>query len=1079
MPVARFLAVGLALLSAVTAAHAEDPPATAAEPADVGTKSPLEGLTYRLIGPFRGGRATGVAGVTSEPNTYYFGAATGGLWKTIDGGTRWQPLWDDFPEASPAVGAVAVAPSDPKTVYVGTGEINIRGNVATGNGLYKSTDAGKTWHAIGLRDTQVIGRIIVDPTDPNIVLVAALGHPFGDNPDRGVFRSTDGGAHWKKVLYVDAKTGASDVAFDPSNPKVLYAGLWQAYRKPWIMESGGPGSGLYKSFDGGEHWRRLSGGGLPDGILGRINVAPSPDPNVVYAMVEAKKGGLFRSDDGGNTWALVSDKNSIKQRAWYFNTVFADPKDAQTVYVLNTSLYRSTDGGKSFKTVKTEHGDNHELWIDPTNTRRMIEGNDGGAVVTVDGGESWTSEMNQPTAQIYHIAADNEFPFRLYGDQQDNSSLSISTAGRSGGVGIEDWNPVGGGESGFIIPDPTDANVVYGGGYDAELTRHDRRTGETLQITPWPRNTMGWGAANLQFRFQWTAPIMISKFEPHALYFAAQVLFRSLDQGHSWTVISPDLTRNDKSKQQPSGGPLTKDNTSVETYDTIFAVAESPRAKDLIWVGSDDGLVHVTRDGGGHWSDVTPKGMPDFATVQMIEPDPDNAGTAYVVADRHRLDDFKPYAFRTEDYGKTWAPISAGLAPDAYLHVIRRDPARVGLLYAGTETGIMMSYDDGAHWQSLQLNLPVVPVHDLVVHGDSLAVATHGRAFWMLDDLSPVRQWAPAIPTETAHLFKPAVANHTLFGGGGDNLRYFGARNPPGGAVINYTLSSQIGKPRPSKDADKDADKKDKDKDKIDPLDERISLDILDSRGNAIRHFPESEDAKSPGEDDSKAEPEEDDDAESGSKPAKPPHLAGLNSFVWDLRTEKAHAIKGVPLWAGSVAGPKVLPGHYQVRLTVDGAAQIQPLEIQPDPRGTATPEALAEQFALHSAINALLTEVHDAVLEIRATRVKITAARKAAGGQQAGKITSAADALEAKLTAVEEILIQPRSHASEDALNFPVRLNNMLAALGGLVGSGDAAPTVQDQAMFVELKNEATPALARWRELKTGEVAAFENLGR
>jgi photosystem II stability/assembly factor-like uncharacterized protein len=1078
MSASRFSVVILASLFTAVAVAAD--PSPAPKSAEAASKSPLDGLKYRLIGPFRGGRATGVAGVVGDPNTYYFGAATGGLWKTIDGGTSWKPLWDDFPEAAPAVGAVAVAPSDPKTIYAGTGEINIRGNVATGNGLYKSTDAGKTWHFSGLRDSEVIGRIIVDPANSDIVLVAALGHTFGDNQERGVFRSTDGGTNWNKVLYVDAKTGASDVAFDPNNSKVVYAGMWQAYRKPWIMESGGPGSGLYKSIDGGEHWRRLSGGGLPEGILGRINVAPTPDSKVVYAMIEAKKGGLFRSNDGGATWALVSDKNSIKQRAWYFNTVFADPKDANAVYVLNTSLYHSTDGGKTFKTIKTQHGDNHEMWIDPTNPKRMIEGNDGGANVSVDGGETWTSEMNQPTAQFYHIAADNEFPFRLYGDQQDNSSISIATAGRSGGVGIEDWDPVGGGESGFIIPDPTDANIVYGGGYDAELTRHDRRTGENLQITPWPRNTMGWPAENLKYRFQWTAPIMISKFAPHALYFGAQVLFRSLDQGRSWTVISPDLTRNDKTKQRSSGGPLTKDNTSVETYDTIFAIAESPKDKDLIWVGSDDGLVHLTRDGGAHWTNVTPKGMPDFATVQVVEPDPNDPAVAYVAADRHRLDDAKPYAFRTQDYGKSWTPIVEGLAPDAYLHVIRRDPARPGLLYAGTETGIMMSYDDGVHWQSLQLNLPVVPVHDLLVHGDSLAVATHGRAFWIIDDLSPVRQWAPTIPAEAAHLFKPAAANHTVFGGrGGGALRYFGGANPPGGAVINYTLSAQIGKPRPAKDADKDADKKDKDKDKVDPLDQRISLDILDESGKEIRHYPEVEDAKSPGEDEAKSEPEEEEE-EGGrsSKPVKPPHFAGLNTFAWDLHTDKARAIKNAPLWAGSVTGPKVLPGRYQVRLTVDGNSQTQPLEILPDPRGTATREELAKQFALHSEINALLTQVHDAVLDIRATRVKIMAAKKtAAGTRQHAKVAAAAAALDGKMSAVEEILIQPRSHASEDALNFPVRLNNMLAALGALVGSGDAAPTSQEEAMFADLKSEAAAALARWRELKSGEVAAFEKL--
>ncbi len=659
----------------------------------------LDGLTYREIGPFRGGRATGVAGVVSDPNVYYFGAASGGLWKTVDAGTTWTPLWDQFPEASPAVGAVAVAPSQPKTLYVGTGEMNIRGNVATGNGLYKSTDAGKTWQYAGLRETRAIGRIVVDPSNPDLVLAAALGHPFGDNPERGIFRSTDGGAHWQNVLFVDAKTGASDIAFDPSNAQVLYAGMWQAYRKPWIMESGGPGSGLYKSFDGGAHWRRLTGNGLPEGIWGRVNVAPAGDGKTVYAMIEAQKGGLYRSSDGGETWALINQKHSIKQRAWYFNTVFADPKDVNTVYVLNVAFYKSTDGGKTFKTLKPRHGDNHELWIDPSNTRRMISGNDGGASVSVDGGETWTTQMNQPTAQFYHIAADNAFPFHLYGDQQDNTSIAIATAGRSGGVGIEDWHPTGGGESGFIVPDPRNAAIVYGGGYDAQLTRYDQRTNQLANITPWPRNTMGWGAADLKYRFQWTAPILVSAHAPHALYFAAQVLFRSLDEGQSWTVISPDLTRNDKSKQLPSGGPLTKDNTSVEIYDTIFALAESPVDPNLLWVGTDDGLVQLSRDAGAHWRAVTPKDMPEWATVDMIEADPTAPGTAYVAADRHRLDDRKPYAFKTTDFGQTWTAITTGLPDEAYVHVVRRDPARAGLLYAGTERGVFVSYDDGAHWQ--------------------------------------------------------------------------------------------------------------------------------------------------------------------------------------------------------------------------------------------------------------------------------------------------------------------------------------------------------------------------------------------
>jgi len=1027
---------------------------------------PLEGLKYREIGPFRGGRATGVAGVISDVNTYYFGAATGGLWKTVDAGTTWKPLWDKFPEASPAVGSVTVAPSDPKTIYVGTGEMNIRGNVATGNGLYKSTDAGKTWHYAGLRETQVIGRIVVDPSNPDTVMAAALGHPFGDNAERGIFRSTDGGSSWKKVLFVDARTGASDIAFDPTNSSVLYAGMWQVYRKPWTMESGGPGSGLYKSFDGGEHWRRLGGNGLPDGIWGRVNVAPAGDGKTVYAMIEAKKGGLFRSDDGGATWALINQKNSIKQRAWYFNTVFADPKDANTVYVLNVAFYKSTDGGKTFKTLKPRHGDNHELWIDPTNPRRMISGNDGGASVSVDGGETWTTEMNQPTAQFYHIAADDQFPFNLYGDQQDNSSIAISTAGRSGGVSIEDWHPTGGGESGFIVPDPVNPAIVYGGGYDAELTRYDNRTDQIVNITPWPRNSMGWGAANLKYRFQWTAPIMVSKHAPHALYFAAQVLFRSLDQGNSWTVISPDLTRNDKSKQQPSGGPLTKDNTSVEIYDTIFALCESPLDKDVLWVGTDDGLVQVSRDGGAHWANVTPKAMPEWATVDMIEPDPASPGTAYVAADRHRLDDMKPYAFRTTDFGKSWTPITGGIPDDAYVHVVRRDPARAGLLYAGTERGVFLSYDDGASWQPLQLNLPIVPVHDMLVHGTSLALATHGRSFWILDDLSPVRQWQPEFARETVHLFTPSPAQHTRFGNS-SQLRFAGGPNPPGGAVISYLLAASVGTARPTDEEEKKTDKKKEE----DPLEKRIRLDVLDGDGKVIRSIPDPVVARS-ATDPADAKADDEDDEERGPKPARLPHLAGFNSFVWDLRYTAATGIAHVPLWAGSVAGPRALPGHYQVRLTVDGVSQTQPLEILPDPRGLDTPEALARQFALHVAINAELSEVHQAVLDMRTVRARINEAR-----QKGGNVAAAGDALDRKMTAIEDILIEPRSRASEDALNYPVRLNNMLAALGSLVDSSDGAPTKQDEAMFEELKAETAPALAAWRDLKASEVTAFDKL--
>ncbi len=1053
-------------------AQAAPPPKPAAAPAakPAAVEDPLTGLNFRLVGPFRGGRVAAVAGVAGDPNTFYFGAAAGGLWKTTDGGTTWKPLWDKFPEAAPAVGAVAVAPSNPKIVYAGTGETNIRGNAVTGNGLYKSTDAGKTWSFSGLRDTQVIGRIVVDPKNPDIVFVAALGHPFADNAERGIFKSVDGGKTWKKVLFVDQKTGGVDVRQDPTDPKVMWAGMWQVHRKPWIMESGGPGSGLFKSVDGGETWTRQSGGGLPEGILGRVNIAPTSDPKRVYAMIEAAKGGLYRTDDGGKTWALISDKNDYRQRAWYFNTTFADPKAPDTVYVLNTSIYRSTDAGKTFKALKVHHGDTHELWIDPTDTKRMIEGDDGGAEITVNGGETWTSEMNQPTAQFYHIAADDRYPFRLFGAQQDNSTIAIPTAGRGGSVGIEDWYPVAGGESGFVVPDPTDPEIVYAGSYDGLITRYDHRTDQTRHITPWPRNIMGWAPKDEKYRFQWTAPIMISRHEPHALYHGAQVLFRSLDQGQSWTAISPDLTRNDKSRQEASGGPLTHDNTSVETYGTIFSVTESPLAKDQIWVGSDDGLAHLTRDGGAHWADVTPKDMPDGATIQTIEPDPRDAGSAWMVADRHRLDDQTPYAWRTTDFGRSWTRIGDGLPGDAYLHVIRADPTRKGLLYAGTERGLWLSYDDGAHWRPFQLNLPVVPVHDLVVHGNSLAIATHGRAFWIMDDLTPVRLAEGGAPA-AVKLVPPAPAIHTGFGRGGDG-RFASGANPPNGAIITYWLPPSIGTARPAVgEADKDKDH-DKDKKKgPDPLDARIKLEILDDQGRLVRAFPEP-----PVKAESKTEePEiaEDDEEAPGPKPVKVPHLAGYNTFAWDLRWAGATAVPKAPLWAGSVAGPKALPGHYQVRLTVDGVSQTQPLEILPDPRGLASAADLKAQFDLHSAINAELSAVDSAVLEIRAERARIEAARAAARG----RLDPAAAALQARLTAIEEALIQPRAHASEDALNFPIRLNNMLAALASLVAQGDYAPTSQDQAMFVELKGEADAQLAAWAEVKAKDIPAFEKL--
>ncbi|HEX7289107.1 MAG TPA: glycosyl hydrolase, partial [Candidatus Angelobacter sp.] len=705
-------------------------------------KGPWHGLTWRLIGPYRGGRVLAVTGVIGDPHTYYFGGVAGGVWKSADGGLTWRPMTDKVKDMSPSIGAIAAAPSDPNVIYAATGEACIRGDIISGNGVYKSIDAGKTWNFVGLRDTRAIGRIIVHPKNPDIVLVAALGHPFGANAERGIFRTTDGGKSWTKVLYKDENTGGIDLSFDPNNANTIFAGLWQARRSPWGMESGGPGSGLYRSTDGGNTWKHLTGHGLPEGTLGRIGVAVAYRGSRVWALIEADKGGLFRSDDGGDNWTLANSERQYRQRAFYYTHVFADPHSADGVYVLNTGMYRSNDGGKTFRPIRVPHGDNHGLWIDPNDPNRMIESNDGGANVSTNGGASWTTQANQPTAQFYHVVTDNRFPYWLYGSQQDNSSVGIASAA-PGGIDRASWYAVGGGESGYIAPDPRDPEIVYAGSYGGNITRYDHRTGQEQDITPWPVNPIGAAAADQKYRFQWTEPIVFSPHEPHALYFAAQVLFKTADSGMTWQIISPDLTRNEKGKQVASGGPITKDNTGVEVYDTIFAVVESPVQKDLIWAGSDDGLIHLTTDGGKNWSNVTPKAMPEWGTVSMIEASPFDAGTAYVAVQRHKLDDFTPYIFKTADFGKTWSSISHGIPADVYVHAVRQDHKRKDLLYAATEKGVYVSFDDGANWQPMQTNLPPAPVWDLVVHDNDIAVATHGRAFWILDNISPLQQYKP------------------------------------------------------------------------------------------------------------------------------------------------------------------------------------------------------------------------------------------------------------------------------------------------------------------------------------------------
>ena len=1033
------------------------------------SQGPWKGLQYRLVGPFRGGRVVAASGVVGQDNVYYFGAVAGGVWKTTDGGLNWKPIFDKMKDASPSIGAIAVSESDPNVIYVGTGEACVRGNIVGGNGVYKSIDAGATWKSLGLADTHAIGSLIVNPKNPDVAFVAALGHPFADNEERGIFRTRDGGKTWEKVLYKDVKTGGIDVVFDPTNANILYAALWQVRRTPWSLDSGGPGSGLYKSIDGGTTWKELKGHGLPEGILGRIGVTVSgANPNRVWAIVEAETGGIYRSDDGGENWHLMTDDHRFRQRAWYYSHIFADPQAADTVYVLNTAVYRSNDGGKTFARLRVPHGDNHALWIDPSNPRRMINGNDGGATISTDHGESWSTLYNQPTAQFYHVIADNRFPYYIYGAQQDNTTVAIASAGFDGSIDRSDWYPVGGGESGYIAPDPTNPQIVYAGSYGGEITRYDHRTHEEQAVNPWPINPIGWAAADVKHRFQWTEPIVFSPHDPKTLYYAGEVLFKTTDGGMNWTIISPDLTRNDKSKQVASGGPITKDNTGVEVYDTIFSVVESPVQAGLIWAGTDDGLVQITRDGGQHWENVTPKTMPEWGTVSMIEASPHEAGTAYIAVERHKMDDFAPYIFKTTDFGKTWTKLVEGLPANYYVHAVRVDPSRPGLLFAGTEQGVYMSFDDGAHWQSLQLNLPMSPVNDLIVKNNDLVVATHGRSFWILDDITPLRQYSESIPQQDAHLFSPAPANHTVFNGFSLGAGNNAGKNPPAGAVIDYWLKTAIKKPERKKGAGGDEAQGKDEAEKNEPP--KITLEILDSSGKVIRKFPKKEEAAS--------DEEEFFDRGGGSKTLSAE--AGLNRFTWDLRYEGATKVPKAPLWGGNTNGPLALPGKYQVRLGVLGKSYTAPLEIVPDPRLTVTQEDLTKQFDLLLKIRDAVTQTDDTILQIRSLRDQINAVDKHAGTDPRERaIIEAGKSLDKKMTEVEEVLIQTKAKSGQDVLNYPVRLNNHLVALGGVVGSAPTAPTQQSYEVFAMLSKQLNEQLAKWKEIVSTDVPAYNNLVR
>jgi photosystem II stability/assembly factor-like uncharacterized protein len=1053
----------------------------------------LDALEWRMIGPFRGGRVGAVAADWSEPRVFYFGSTGGGVWKTTDGGIYWHNVSDGFFQRA-SVGAIAVAPSDSNVLYVGMGESCIRGNVSHGDGVYKSTDAGKTWTHLGLAETRHISRVRIHPTNPDVVYVAALGHAHGPNSERGIYRSRDGGATWQQVLFRSQDAGANDLSMDPHNPRVLYASIWEARRTPWSLTSGGSGSGLWKSTDGGDTWTEISHNkGLPKGTLGKIGISASgAQRDRLFAIVEADDGAVFRSDDGGQTWDKTSDNRELRQRAWYYHHIFADPGDPETVWVLNVEAWKSHDGGQTFSTFAIPHGDNHDLWIDPRDPRRMIEGNDGGALVTFDAGETWSSIYNQPTAEMYHVTTDTRTPYRVYGAQQDNTTITVPSRSPLVAITQSEYFEIGGGESGYIAVRPDDPNIIYAGSYLGYISRYDHRIGQARSIEVWPEEVMGGGAQDAKYRFQWTFPIVLSPHDPNVLYVTGNHAFKSTDEGASWQEISPDLTRNDASKMASSGGPITKDNTGAEFYGTIFAFVESPLQRGLLWAGTDDGLVHISRDSGSSWQNVTPAGLPEWALISIIEPSPHDAATVYVAANRYKLDDFAPYLFKTSDYGSSWTRITNGIPEHAFTRAIREDPTQRGLLYAGTETGVYVSYDDGGTWQRLKGNLPVVPIHDLVVkepEGD-LVLATHGRSFWILDDLGPVRQLQPDVSLNPAKLIKPRAAVRFMVNTGfshkatpGKNYRMPGAlmvtyrqredprtgdkeaiyldagKNPPDGAVIAYFL--------------KDIPEGD------------ITLAFLESDGREIRTFSsknveeESEAARSrPGEGAEEVSPTR---RETPRKQKEPriPKEAGLNRFVWNLRYPEATRIEdddtANELVEDGAQGPIVPPGQYRVRLVVGEETFEEAFEVRKDPRGSVSDEDFRAQFDLLMQVRDKLSETHAAINQIRALRKRSEDwASRAKDKSELDKVTSASKAVVERLKPIEAELVQVNSISRGDTLNFPVRLNGKLAYLVASVSSGDGAPSQAARAVFADLSRRVDDQLAQLKQAVATEVEAL-----
>ncbi|WP_223032241.1 WD40/YVTN/BNR-like repeat-containing protein [Hanstruepera marina] len=990
-------------------------------------ESQYDALEYRLLGPFRGGRSAAVTGVPNKPNLFYFGATGGGIWKTNDGGRTWENISDGFFGGS--IGAISVSKSDPNVLYAGGGEKTVRGNVSSGYGIWKSLDAGKTWQQSGLEKSRHIPRIAIDQTDHNVVYAGVLGNIYKPTSERGVYKSEDGGKTWRKTLFANEHAGVVDLLVDPTNSRILYASTWRVQRTPYSLSSGGEGSALWKSTDKGETWKEISlNKGFPKDTLGIIGVTVSPINNQrVWAMVENKdKGGLYRSDDGGETWNQVNSERKLRQRAWYYTRVYADTKDVDVVYVLNVRYHKSTDGGKSFDTYNAPHGDHHDLWIAPENPNRMIIGDDGGAQVTYDGGETWSTYHNQPTSQFYRVTTDNHFPYRIYAAQQDNSTVRIPHRTDGWSITEDDWESTAGGESAHIAIDPDDNDIVYGGSYGGFLTRVNHKKGTVRAINVWPDNPMGYGAEGMKYRFQWNFPIIFSKHNSDRLYTFSQYVHVTENEGQSWKIISPDLTKSDPKKMKSSGGPITQDNTGVEYYCTIFAAQESPLKEGLLWVGSDDGLIHITKNGGETWENITPKGMPDWMMINSIEPSAFDEGTCYVAGTKYKTGDFQPYIYKTTDYGKSWTKITNGINPEHFTRVVREDPKQKGLLYAGTETGMYISFDDGKNWQPFQLNLPIVPITDLAIKDNNLIVATQGRSLWIIDDLTVLHQLYGS-GSNSNFLFKPKDT-YRMDGAGRSGSRTAGANHPQG--VMTYFNLKDYKE------------------------DDEVSLTYLDSKGDTIKSF-----------------------STKNKKEDKLDVKKGMNQFNWNMMYDGAEKLEGMILWWASLSGPKAVPGNYKVELKINDEVLSKSFTILADPRSESSLEDMKTQFNFITDVNKTMDEAHKTIKKIRKIDKQLAAFElQYKDDERVTDLIEKSKTLREQFSEIEKALYQTKNQSAQDPLNFPIRLTNKLGHLNALVGMGDFGPTDQDVAVKNELTAKINEQLKAFNKLVSEEIQAFNS---